>query len=66
MEKWNKTRFQVMEMIQGNVSVKEIAALLHLSEQAVYKTVRAGALEVIISLFQEIEKVLDQTVRDEK
>lgn len=51
LSKWNRTRLQILWMLQKNLSVKEIAAKLHISDKAVYKTVDVGALKVIIQLF---------------
>jgi hypothetical protein len=60
MGKWHKTRFQVMAMLQRGTPVKEIAARLGISDQAVYKNIQAGALDVIIELFKEIEAILNE------
>jgi hypothetical protein len=62
MSKWNKTRFQTFAMLQQNVTVKEIASRLLLSERAVYKTINAGSLETIALLFKEIETVLNESL----
>jgi hypothetical protein len=62
MIKWNKTRLQTLEMLQENVSVKEIATRLQISDRAVYKTLNAGALEVIGQIFKDIEKILDECI----
>ncbi len=62
MGKWNKTRFQTFVLLQKNVSVKEIAAELQISDKAVYKTINAGGLEVISRLFKDIEEILDESM----
>ncbi|MCJ7626449.1 MAG: SatD family protein [Anaerolineaceae bacterium] len=66
MRKWHKTRFQVMAMLQRGTPVKEIAALLDVSDQAVYKNIQTGALEVINELFIEIEAILNEYLDSEK
>lgn len=60
MHKWHKTRFRVMAILQSGTPVKEIAARLGISDQAVYKNIQAGALDVIIDLFKEIEAILNK------
>jgi hypothetical protein len=62
MGKWNKTRFRTFVLMQKNVSVKEIAVELQISDKAVYKTINAGGLEVISRLFQDIEEILDESI----
>lgn len=59
MQEWNENRLRTLVMRQGNVPVKEIAEKLGISDKAVYKTIDAGALEVIMHLFDEIEGALD-------
>ena len=61
--RWNKTRLLVLEMLLNKLPVKSIAANLHISEQAVYKTINTGALEIIISLFTEIETTLSRCLK---
>ena len=60
MSKWNKTRLQVLTMQLKHLPVKEIAARIGFSDKAVYKSIRAGALDVIIELFKEIEAILNE------
>jgi len=62
MSKWNRTRLQTLMMLQDRVCVKEIAARLQISDKAVYKTISAGNLDVIIQLFNNIETILNECV----
>jgi hypothetical protein len=59
MDEWNKNRLRTLAMRQEDMPVKEIADVLGISDQAVYKTIDAGAVDVIIRLFEEIEGALD-------
>lgn len=56
MVKWNKIRFQVFSLLLNGLSVKEIAPQVERSSRAVYKTIDAGALEIIKKIFTEIEE----------
>ena len=59
MTKWPRTRFQTLAMMQAGNSVKEVAARLDLSDQAVYRTIDAGALDVVTQLFNETQAILN-------
>jgi len=63
VSKWNETRLRVLELALLKTPVKSIAASLRISEQAVYKTMNAGALNIIIPIFTEIEKTLDRCLK---
>jgi SatD family (SatD) len=60
---WKPNRLQTFKRLQENVPVKVIAEELHVSEQAIYKTINAGALEVIRQLFDEISMHLNQELK---
>lgn len=62
MMKWNKTRLRTLSSLLDGHSVKEIAQVLRLSEQAIYKTIDAGALEIIINLFQEAASNINRSL----
>lgn len=64
--KWNKTRLHVLEMSINDIPVNTMAKKLQISEQAIYKNINAGALEIIISLFIEIEKTLNHWLEGEQ
>lgn len=64
MDAWNENRFRTLAMLQRDLPVKEIAAELQISEQAVYKTIQVGALKVIMPLFAEVEDVINQSLSD--
>ncbi len=43
-------------MMYEGLSAKEISKKLKISNQAVYKNINAGALDIIVNLTTEIEK----------
>lgn len=63
MSEWNENRLGTLALRQDGVPVKTIADELGISDKAVYKTIDAGALEVIMRLFDEIEGALDAGLR---
>lgn len=52
--KWPRTRLRILLGLSGNRTVGEIARDLRLTEQAVYKSIKAGAIRTIVPLFEEI------------
>ena len=62
MGKWNKTRLRTLEMMLRALPVKEIAATLKISDKAIYKTISAGALEVVLQLLDEVQGILNESV----
>jgi len=63
MEEWNENRLRTLAMRQEGVAVKEIANELGISDKAVYKTIDAGALDVIMRVFDEIESAVETSLR---
>jgi len=63
MEEWNENRLRTLAMRQEGVAVKEIADELGISDKAVYKTIDAGALDVIMRVFDEIESAVETSLR---
>jgi len=59
---WKATRLNVLERLMSGQPVRQIAAGLNVTEQAVYKSIHAGALEKVIELFRQIEGALNQAV----
>jgi hypothetical protein len=62
MDRWKRTRLQALAMLQKDLSVKEIAAKLHISDKAVYKTIDVGALDIVIALFGEVQDALNASI----
>lgn len=64
MDKWNDTRMHTLASLQQGIPVKEIAASLRVSDKAVYKTIEAGNLELIMELFGEIETLINASLEE--
>lgn len=60
MKNWKKTRFAVLYGLSRSRPVSEIAGLLDISERSVYKNIRAGSLDTILSTVNEISRLLDK------
>ena len=64
MGKWNGTRMHTLDYLQQGTPVKEIAAGLRISDKAVYKTIDAGNLELIMEIFGEIEAIINESLEE--
>jgi hypothetical protein len=62
MDRWNRNRLRTLAMLQRDLPVKEIATELGISDKAVYKTIDVGALELIISLFRDVQDILNTAI----
>jgi hypothetical protein len=62
MDSWNRNRLRTLAMLQQDLPVKEIAKELHISDKAVYKTMNVGALELIMSLFRDVQDILNTAI----
>lgn len=60
MRRWNATRLGALCGLGRGEAVKDTAARLGVSEQAIYKTIEAGDLEAVARLFGEVEALLDE------
>ncbi len=60
---WKKSRLDILVFLYGNYSVAEIAKKLKISDKAVYKSIDAGALKIIIDLTNEISSILNQSLK---
>ncbi len=63
MSRWKLTRWQVLTKLMPGIPVKETAASLGISEQAVYKNIRSAALDKISNYFLQTEKILAAALR---
>ena len=52
---WRRSRQQVFAMLARQLPVKAIAKAAGMTDQAVYKTIDAGALRTILSIFHQVE-----------
>lgn len=57
---WSLNRIQVLSRLQQGWSPKKIANDLGISTVAVYKNIKAGSLDVIIKLQEEVSKLLNE------
>lgn len=62
MMKWNDTKFKVLAKLLRNEPMKKIADDLGFSEQNIYKTNQEAGLKIIISIFSEVEKNINEGV----
>ena len=63
--KWNRNRLQVMAMLCEGLPAKEIGDRVPISNTAVYKTIDAGALQIIIQLFAEVTKLINESLEQQ-
>jgi hypothetical protein len=63
MAGWNETRWKTLPLLYDGLSPQEIAGHMNLTDQAIYKTIRSGALYEIIALFSEIEAAINDGLR---
>ncbi|PVV05813.1 MAG: hypothetical protein B6D77_17860 [gamma proteobacterium symbiont of Ctena orbiculata] len=59
MQKWETNRLAILHGLLIGHSVKAIAESLHVSEQAVYKNIRSGGLEVVIQVLSALAELLN-------
>jgi hypothetical protein len=52
--RWKHTRIKIFNMLNEGKSVKEISKKLHVTDKAVYKHIDAGALNILMDLFNQI------------
>ncbi len=62
LQGWSANRFRILSALLREKSVKEIARDLDISSVAVYKNMKAGALETVISLTKSIANFLNEQV----
>lgn len=64
MKRWKKVRFQILERLNREVAVKDIAKELNLSDAAVYKNRDEGDLSLVLNLQNTISKLLNQKIEE--
>jgi len=60
--KWPVSRLEILQGLIGNVTVKQMARDLRVTDKAVYKSIDAGAIRTIVPLFGEITASLRQVM----
>jgi SatD family (SatD) len=59
---WKKSRLDILTLLFENFSVMEISKKLKITDKAVYKSIDAGALKIIIDLTNEITNNINQSL----
>ncbi len=57
---WRRSRLQVFAMLTRQLPVKDIAASARMTDKAVYKTIDAGALRTILSIFRQVSAAMNE------
>ena len=60
---WKKSRFDILVLLNENISIGEIAKKLKITDKAVYKNIDAGALKIITDLTREITSNLNKSLK---
>ncbi|MEX2435643.1 MAG: hypothetical protein WD735_03100, partial [Balneolaceae bacterium] len=64
MKRWKKVRFQILERLNHDVAIKDIAQELNLSDAAVYKNRDDGDLNLVMDLQNTISRLLNQKLEE--
>jgi hypothetical protein len=64
VRRWSRNRLLVTAGLLRGRAVKEIEAGLQISRVAVYKNIRAAALDDVVGICQELERALNQALRN--
>jgi hypothetical protein len=64
IESWNRNRIRIMNLLTEGTQIKSIVKELRISEQAIYKNISSGGLEVILDLTKNITGVLNNIVQN--
>jgi hypothetical protein len=63
IEGWKKNRVYIMSLLADGMQVRAIAQKLKISEQAVYKNIRNGGLQLILELSKNITGIINNLVK---
>lgn len=64
---WNLNRLKIFfNLLKGENRYSRISKSLSISERAVYKNISSGSLDVIVAVFQEISKIINSTIKNDK
>lgn len=64
MRRWKKVRFQILERLNRDVAIKDIARELELSEAAVYKNRDEGDLGLVMDLQGTVSRLLNRKLKE--
>ncbi len=62
-ESWKPNRWQILLRLYEEISVKEVAEELKISDSAVYKNIESGDLRTIIDVFKAMATELDRALQ---
>ncbi len=62
LHKWKKNRLHVLSLLGEDMAIKDIAARIGISDKAVYKTIDSGGLRIILSLFEELAGLINESL----
>ena len=62
---WSRNRLLILSGLLRGRAVKDIEAGLQISRVAVYKNIRAAALDDVVGICQELERALNQAMRNQ-
>lgn len=60
LRNWKANRYNILRMLMENINISTISKKLKISDTAVYKNINAGAIETIISIFEELTVMLNK------
>jgi hypothetical protein len=63
LSSWNRNRWMIMNALLNGTAPRAIAEQLNISTVAVYKNIRAGALEIIQNILSEIAREINQQMQ---
>lgn len=58
--RWKKSRLQILEGLWQDLSVKEMAKYIDITDKAIYKNIEDGELKAVKQLLAEIQNVIDR------
>jgi hypothetical protein len=63
-DSWKKTKYEIIVHLMKKMSAKSISETLRISEQAVYKSINAGALKKVVNACAILESRINQELND--
>jgi hypothetical protein len=63
IKKWKQTRLMIFDMLTDGLTVQEISSKLKISDKAVYKSITAGDLSIILKIVNEINNNINYLIK---
>ncbi|NIM14809.1 MAG: hypothetical protein GTO45_22705 [Candidatus Aminicenantes bacterium] len=60
--KWKQNRFQILQRLCRDSTVKQMAQNMNITDKAIYKNIDDGGLKIIMELFSEIEGIINRSL----